>query len=98
MVLNMLSTGSMIKLGKVYGNLMVDVKPSNLKLIDRCVSIVQNATGVSRDEAKEVLDQCDYRPKTAIVMIENHVDEQAAIAALQQAGGHVSTAIATARA
>lgn len=66
----MLSTGSMIKLGKVYGNLMVDVKPSNLKLIDRCVSIVQNATGVSRDEAKEVLDQCDYRPKTAIVMIE----------------------------
>lgn len=98
MVLNMLSTGSMIKLGKVYGNLMVDVKPSNLKLIDRCVSIVQNATGVSRDEAKEVLDQCDYRPKTAIVMIENHVDEQAAIAALQQAGGHVSAAIATARA
>ena len=98
MILNMLSTGAMIRLGKVYGNLMVDVKPSNLKLIDRCVSIVQNATGVSRDEAKEVLDQCDYRPKTAIVMIENHVDEQAAIAALQQAGGHVSAAIATARA
>ena len=85
MVLNMLSTGSMIKLGKVYGNLMVDVKPSNEKLIRRCVSIVCAAA------------ECD-RPKTAIVMIENHVDEQAAIAALQQAGGHVSAAIATARA
>ena len=44
MVLNMLSTGAMIKLGKVYGNLMVDVKPSNEKLIRRCVTIVRSAT------------------------------------------------------
>lgn len=97
MVLNMLSTASMIKLGKVYGNLMVDVKPSNRKLIDRCVSIVRNATGVSQKEAEAVLDKCDYRPKIAIVMIENKLDEQSAIEELERAGGHVAAAIAASR-
>lgn len=93
MVLNMLSTGAMIKLGKVYGNLMVDVKPSNKKLVERCATIVQNATGVSREEAKDKLEQCGYRPKTAIVMIENHVDAETAMQALEAAKGHVSAAI-----
>lgn len=97
MVLNMLSTASMIKLGKVYGNLMVDVKPSNRKLIDRCVSIVRNATGISQKEAEAVLDKCDYRPKIAIVMIENKLDEQSAIEELERAGGHVAAAITTTR-
>lgn len=97
MVLNMLSTASMIKLGKVYGNLMVDVKPSNRKLIDRCVSIVRNATGISQKEAEAVLDKCDYRPKIAIVMIENKLDEQSAIEELERAGGHVAAAITTSR-
>ena len=97
MVLNMLSTASMVKLGKVYGNLMVDVKPSNRKLIDRCVSIVRNATGVSQKEAEAVLDQCDYRPKIAIVMIENKLDVQSAIQELERAGGHVAAAIAASR-
>lgn len=97
MVLNMLSTAAMIKLGKVYGNLMVDVKPSNRKLIDRCVSIVRNATGISQKEAEAVLDKCDYRPKIAIVMIENKLDEQSAIEELERAGGHVAAAITTSR-
>ena len=97
MVLNMLSTASMVKLGKVYGNLMVDVKPSNRKLIDRCVSIVRNATGVSQKEAEAVLDQCGYRPKIAIVMIENKLDVQSAIQELEIAGGHVAAAIAASR-
>ncbi len=97
MVLNMLSTASMIKLGKVYGNLMVDVKPSNRKLIDRCVSIVRNATGISQKEAEAILDKCDYRPKIAIVMIENKLDEQSAIEELERAGGHVAAAITTSR-
>lgn len=97
MVLNMLSTASMVKLGKVYGNLMVDVKPSNRKLIDRCVSIVRNATGVSQKEAEAVLDQCGYRPKIAIVMIENKLDVQSAIQELERAGGHVAAAIAASR-
>ena len=97
MVLNMLSTASMVKLGKVYGNLMVDVKPSNRKLVDRCVSIVRNATGVSQKEAEAVLDQCGYRPKIAIVMIENKLDAQSAIQELERAGGHVAAAIAASR-
>ena len=97
MVLNMLSTGAMVKLGKVYGNLMVDVKPSNQKLIDRCATIVQNATGVSREVAKSTLEKCDYRPKVAIVMIENKLDEQSAIKELEKAKGHVAAAIAASR-
>ena len=97
MVLNMLSTGSMVKLGKVYGNLMVDVKPSNQKLIDRCITIVQNATGVSREEAKDTLEKCGYRPKVAIVMIENNLGEQSAIQELEKAKGHVAVAIAASR-
>lgn len=93
MVLNMLSTGAMIKMGKVYGNLMVDVKPSNQKLVDRCATIVQSATGVSREEAKQTLEQCDYRPKTAIVMIKKGVSAEDACAALEAANGRVADAL-----
>ena len=69
MVLNMLSTGAMIKLGKVYGNLMVDVKPTNEKLVERCKHIVCQATGADYDTASEALEQCGYRAKVAIVML-----------------------------
>lgn len=93
MVLNMLSTGAMIKMGKVYGNLMVDVKPSNQKLVDRCATIVQTATGVSREEAKQTLEQCDYRPKTAIVMIEKGISADDALRLLEQAKGRVADAL-----
>lgn len=93
MVLNMLSTGAMIRLGKVYGNLMVDVKPSNEKLINRCVSIVQSATGKTAEEAKAVLEQCGYHPKTAIVMILRKVSAEDARKALELAEGHVANAI-----
>ena len=93
LVLNMLSTGAMIKLGKVYGNLMVDVKPSNEKLINRCISIVKSATDVSSEEAKAALEQCDYHPKTAIVMILCQISAKEAKAALEKANGHVAKAI-----
>lgn len=93
MVLNMLSTGAMIKMGKVYGNLMVDVKPSNQKLVDRCATIVQTATGASREEAKKTLEQCEYRPKTAIVMIEKGVSAEEALRLLEQAKGRVADAL-----
>lgn len=94
MVLNMLSTGTMVKLGKVYGNLMVDVKPSNEKLIRRCERIVSLATGVTEEEAAVYLEQCDYRPKTAIVMIRCAVDVQKAVALLEECGGRVADVIA----
>lgn len=90
MVLNMLSTGSMIKLGKVYGNLMVDVKPSNEKLVRRCVTIVCNATGCDDAAAAAALEKCGYRPKTAIIMILCGVEAEEAVAMLEKADGRVA--------
>ena len=90
MVLNMLSTGAMIKLGKVYGNLMVDVKPSNEKLIRRCVTIVVNATGCDDATATAALDACGYRPKTAIIMVLCGVSAEEAVAMLEKADGRVA--------
>lgn len=69
MVLNMLSTGAMIKLGKVYGNLMVDVKTSNEKLSERAINIVMTATDHLREECIKALKQSDGHAKTAIFML-----------------------------
>lgn len=90
MVLNMLSTGAMIKLGKVYGNLMVDVKPSNEKLVRRCVTIVCSAAECSEEEATAALEKCNYRPKVAIVMVLRSVDAGTACRMLEAAGGRVA--------
>jgi len=69
MVLNMLSTAAMIKLGKTYGNLMVDLKATNQKLVERAKNIVCEATGVSKEKAAEALEICEFSAKTAITMI-----------------------------
>lgn len=90
MVLNMLSTGAMIKLGKVYGNLMVDVKPSNEKLIRRCVTIVCAATECDEATATAALEQCEYRPKIAIVMVLMGVGAEEAKVLLNRAGGRIA--------
>jgi N-acetylmuramic acid 6-phosphate etherase len=67
MVLNMLSTGTMILLGKTFGNLMVDVQPTNYKLQKRALSIVRQASGLDEDAAKTLLDLSDGEVKTAIL-------------------------------
>ena len=90
MVLNMLSTGTMIKLGKVYGNLMVDVKPSNEKLIRRCVTIVCAAAECDEATATAALEACEYRPKVAIVMVRKGVEAEEAKTLLSQAGGRIA--------
>ena len=90
MVLNMLSTGAMIKLGKVYGNLMVDVKPSNEKLIRRCVTIVCSAAECSEATAIAALEACEYRPKIAIVMVLCGVTAEEARKMLENAGGRIA--------
>ena len=90
MVLNMLTTGTMIKLGKVYGNLMVDVKPSNEKLVRRCVTIVCAATECDEATATAALEECEYRPKIAIVMVLMGVDAAKAKELLNNAGGRVA--------
>ena len=94
MVLNMLSTGAMIKLGKVYGNLMVDVKPSNEKLVRRCVTIVCSATDCTEEEAVDALEQCGYHPKTAIVILLRGVDAETADLLLEAAGGRIAKVLA----
>ena len=93
MVLNMLSTGTMIKLGKVYGNLMVDVKPSNEKLIRRCVTIVREAVGCEEDQAVSALEECGYRPKVAIVMLLKKIDAEQARELLEQAQGRIARVV-----
>ena len=94
MVLNMLSTGAMIRMGKVYGNLMVDVQPSNEKLVRRCQRIVTQATGVSEAEAVAALEACGYRCKTAIVMLLCGVAAGEAETMLARAGGRIAGAVA----
>lgn len=96
MVLNMLSTAVMIKLGKVYGNLMVDVKTSNHKLVQRAIRIVMQATGVSQEAAQEMLALCNHSCKTAIVAIQTGLPPQKAEEALRKGEGHVSKALALA--
>ena len=93
MVLNIISTGVMIKLGKVYSNLMVDVKASNEKLVNRAVSIVCSATGENEEVAKATLEKCNYHCKTAIVMILLDCDAPKAASLLESANGRIAEAI-----
>ena len=96
LVLNMITTGAMIRLGKTYGNLMVDLRATNNKLKDRSERIVVEVCGVSRDEARALLDAADKSVKTAIVMQKLGLDRDAALAALEKAGGVIRRAIADA--
>ncbi|WP_125710675.1 N-acetylmuramic acid 6-phosphate etherase [Lacticaseibacillus porcinae] len=93
LLLNMLSTTVMIKLGKVYGNLMVDVKATNLKLIDRAKRIIADATGADFDTAADYYERAHHEPKIAIVMLEGHVDYAQATAALKAADGFIARAL-----
>ena len=93
MILNMLSTGAMIRLGKVYGNLMVDVKATNEKLVERCKRIVCEATGVDYDTATEALEKCGYRAKVAIVMLKTGSDVHEAEQRLEAHEGRVAQAV-----
>jgi N-acetylmuramic acid 6-phosphate etherase len=94
MILNMLSTASMIRLGKVYGNLMVDVKVTNQKLAQRAQRIVSQVTGVSDDDAAHLLEQTHNEVKPAIVMALLDVTPDEARAKLDAAGGMLRAVIA----
>lgn len=93
LVLNMISTGAMVKLGKVYQNLMVDMKATNIKLVDRACRIVVEATGAAREEAEKALKQTDYEVKPAILMILTGVDAQTAQARLADSRGYLRPAL-----
>ena len=93
MVLNMLSTGAMIRMGKVYGNLMVDVQPSNEKLVRRCQRIVMQATGATEAQAVAALDASGYHCKTAVVMLLCGATAEQARSMLADADGRIAQAV-----
>ncbi|HET6821406.1 MAG TPA: N-acetylmuramic acid 6-phosphate etherase [Anaerolineales bacterium] len=93
MVLNMISTAVMIRLGKTYSNLMVDVQPTNVKLRQRALRIVAEATGLDLQRATEVLTACNGEVKTAIVAILAEVSPEIARIRLHETGGYVRKAI-----
>ena len=97
MVLNMLSSGAMTRLGYVYGNLMVNVTPRNSKLAARGVSILQQAAGVSSEVASKALRAAGNSVPVALVMLQAQVQRGEAERALKLAKGHVRRAIAAAR-
>jgi N-acetylmuramic acid 6-phosphate etherase len=95
LVLNTISTVAMIRLGKTYGDLMVDVRASNEKLEARARRVVREATGVSDAEAREALEAADGSAKVAVVALLAELDADAARTRLEQAGGNIQEALAS---
>lgn len=93
LVLNMLTTGSMVRLGKTYGNLMVDLRATNQKLEARSKRILEMLTDLSPTAAEEKLDACDGELKTAIVAALCDIDAQTARQRLKAASGHLRRAL-----
>lgn len=89
MVLNMLTTGAMVRLGKTYGNLMVDLRATNAKLTDRAQRIVSRLTDLSPAPARELLSRCDGELKTAIVCHRKQLSPAAARQQLREHAGHL---------
>ena len=97
MVLNMISTGAMTRIGYVYGDLMVNVWTKNEKLIQRAIRIVEQATGADHETASQALKSSGNRTPVAVVMLAANVPRSQAAAALKKSRGHVREAIAIAR-
>lgn len=93
LVLNMISTGVMIKLGKVYENLMVDVKATNEKLVERSKKIVMEATGASREEAESRLSETNFDVKLSIFIILSGLNKNEAKEILENNNGYIAKAL-----
>lgn len=93
LVLNMLSTGVMIKLGKVYENLMVDLQVTNEKSVERAKRIVCEATGVTREEAENTLNETNFQVKLAIFMILSKLNKDEAQKILDENRGYIAEAL-----
>jgi N-acetylmuramic acid 6-phosphate etherase len=93
LVLNMLTTATMIRRRRVFGNRMVDMQPTNAKLIARAERMVAEICGCSRAQAKATLASCSYHPKTAILMLLSGCDAATAANRLAAAHGHLSLAL-----
>lgn len=97
MILNMLTTGAMTRLGYVYGNLMVNLRLKNVKLAERGIVILEEAAGLSRAEARKLLVAARHSVPVALVMAKAGVDRTRARGALKKSAGHVRRAIALAQ-
>lgn len=93
MVLNMISTATMIRLGKVYGNLMVDLMAVNDKLVDRGTRIIQKLTGLEYNEAQKKLFEADKSTKIAVVMVRRDCSREEAFTLLNEAQGFLKKVI-----
>ncbi|OWQ86365.1 N-acetylmuramic acid 6-phosphate etherase [Roseateles aquatilis] len=92
--LNSFSSALMVRLNKVYGNLMVDMKATNAKLVRRAVALTMRAAGVDEATAREALGRCDFSVKTAVVMLLKQLDAPSALALLGRHDGSVRRALA----
>jgi N-acetylmuramic acid 6-phosphate etherase len=93
LVLNMLTTGAMVRMGKTYSNLMVDLRASNIKLTERAQRIVATLTACDAVEARELLQRCDGEVKTAVVAHQLAIGPDAARERLAAVGGHLRRAL-----
>lgn len=93
MILNMISTGVMIEQGKVYENVMVDVMPTNSKLVDRACRIIQTTTDVSKDVALRTLQQAGKNVAIAITMLKTDTSKEKAAELLKQYNGNISAVV-----
>jgi N-acetylmuramic acid 6-phosphate etherase len=93
LVLNAISTLAMVQMGKVYGNLMVDLRASNIKLWDRGARIISMLTGLGKDESMEMLKKAEGHVKVAVVMHHKKVTADAARQLIEQAGGRLRGAL-----
>lgn len=93
MVLNMISTGAMIKLGKVYGNLMIDVKATNAKLVERAKGIIMQCTGVEKDVAERFMKITDNDVRLSIFMILSGLDKENSIRILNENKNNIKKAL-----
>jgi N-acetylmuramic acid 6-phosphate etherase len=92
--LNTFSSALMVRLNKVYGNLMVDLKATNAKLVRRAIRLTAFATGAGEDQARAVLEQCGFQVKVAIVTLSKNIPVEQARALLETTGGSVRAALA----
>jgi N-acetylmuramic acid 6-phosphate etherase len=92
-VLNTLSSAVMVRLNKVYGNLMVDLQATNVKLTERTIRLTMHATGADADTARAALEQCQYQVKVAIVMLLKQQTVENAQALLERTNGNVRDAL-----
>ena len=93
LILNMISTISMVHLGKVYGNLMVDVKPTNEKLVERAKNIIVEATGCTKEEAAHYFEDSDEQVKLAIIRILTKTSKEEGLALLEANDGFIRKAV-----